>query len=188
MTFLYFIPVGKLDANDIQQLKFMLEEKFVFSIKISPQEIEPSFAYHERRGQHLATALLKTMKMSLPSEASLGLGITEVDLFVPHLNFVFGLAEMGGKVALISFHRLHPEYYDLPEDRELFYSRILKEAVHELGHTLGLVHCHQPDCVMYFSNSLADTDRKKASYCLQCRPIISRYLREKESEGIKDGV
>ncbi len=188
MTFLYFIPVGKLNAADIQRLKLMLEEKFVFPIKISPQGVEPSIAYHERRGQHLATVLLKTIKACLPSEATLGLGITEVDLFVPHLNFVFGLAEMGGKVALISLYRLHPKYYGHPEDRDLFFSRALKEAVHELGHTLGLVHCPQPDCVMHFSNSLADTDGKKSSYCFQCRPLISRYLREKESEGIKDGV
>jgi archaemetzincin len=44
----------------------------------------------------------------------------------------------------------------------------VKEAVHELGHTLGMEHCPDRSCVMYFSNSLADTDRKGEAYCSRC--------------------
>ena len=97
------------------------------------------------------------------------LGIADVDLYVPGLNFVFGQAEPPGKAALISLRGLRQEFYGLPPDKELFAKRAIKEAVHELGHTYSLGHCRDARCVMYFSNSLWDTDRKLALLCDDCR-------------------
>jgi archaemetzincin len=96
------------------------------------------------------------------------LGIMDVDLFVPSLNFVFGEAECPGKAAIISLWRLRQEFYNAPSNFELFVERSTKEAVHELGHTLGLGHCANPFCVMYFSNSIFETDRKKSLFCNKC--------------------
>jgi len=95
------------------------------------------------------------------------LGIVNHDLYVPELNFVFG--EASWKAAAISLTRLRQEFYHLPENRSLFHQRILTEAVHELGHTYGLGHCENPRCVMFFSNSLMDTDRKGPAFCARCK-------------------
>ncbi|HZE21736.1 MAG TPA: archaemetzincin family Zn-dependent metalloprotease [Desulfobaccales bacterium] len=106
------------------------------------------------------------------SRDELILGVTNVDLTVPGLNFVFGLADPGSRCAIISLARLYPEYYGQPRDPRQFKERALKEGVHELGHLLGLGHCSDPDCVMFFSNTLADTDRKGSGFCARCRELL----------------
>ncbi|HVP27089.1 MAG TPA: matrixin family metalloprotease, partial [Candidatus Bathyarchaeia archaeon] len=83
-------------------------------------------------------------------------------------NYVFGEAESPGKAALISLYRLKPEFYGKKPNTELFIERSTKEAVHEIGHTLGLNHCSNPFCVMYFSNSIFETDRKQSLFCNKC--------------------
>jgi archaemetzincin len=95
------------------------------------------------------------------------LGIVDHDLYVPELNFVFG--EASPSAAVISLTRLRQEFYNLPQDQSLFHKRTLTEAVHELGHTYGLGHCGNPKCVMFFSNSLIDTDRKGSKFCSKCK-------------------
>jgi archaemetzincin len=104
------------------------------------------------------------------------LGVTEVDLYVPRLNFVFGEAQCPGRTAVISLFRLKPEFYGQHPNRNLFVERSVKEAVHEVGHTLGLGHCHNPACIMFFSNSILDTDRKKLAFCERCYPLILKRL------------
>lgn len=96
----------------------------------------------------------------------------EVDLFIPILTFVFGQAQLGGRVALMSAHRLHPQFYGLPEDKKLFYSRCEKEANHELGHTRGLTHCRSYDCVMHVCNSVEQVDLKRSSFCATCDALM----------------
>jgi archaemetzincin len=99
-------------------------------------------------------------------------GIADVDLYVPRLNFVFGEADIVSGTAIVSLCRLRPEYYGLAPDEASFLERATKEIVHELGHTFGLGHCPNNKCVMHFSNSLADTDLKEAHFCSKCRPKI----------------
>lgn len=99
------------------------------------------------------------------------LGITDVDLFVPRLNFVFGEAEYGGRAAIISVFRLKTEFYGQNSDNRLLVERAVKEAVHEVGHILGLGHCDNPTCVMFFSNSISDTDRKGVLLCEKCKSL-----------------
>lgn len=102
------------------------------------------------------------------------LGIIDKDLYVSELNFVFGQAESPGSHALISITRLRQEFYGLAKDDKIFFDRVIKEAVHELGHTYGLSHCSNPKCVMFFSNSLPDTDRKSSLFCERCLKKLAR--------------
>ena len=96
-------------------------------------------------------------------------GIADVDLYVPSLNFVFGEASPRTGVCVISIVRLRQEFYRLPSEEELLRERTVKEAVHEIGHLVGLAHCPDPKCVMHFSNSLPDTDEKSTDFCRLCR-------------------
>ncbi len=127
-----------------------LKEAFGRACVLAAPLPHPDYAYDGRRGQYLADAILARLR-------TLG------------LNFVFGQAMAGGRDAVVALPRLRQEFYGLPEDEVLFKERAIKEAVHELGHTYGLGHCPNSRCVMHFSNSLADTDIKGASFCRTCR-------------------
>jgi archaemetzincin len=135
--------------------------------------VDPLSAYDSKRAQYHSTKLLARL---LDNEAENGnriLGVTEADLFIPILTFVFGEAQLGGRVALMSTHRLRPQFYGLGDNKNLFYSRCEKEATHELGHTWGLVHCASYDCAMHVSNSVEQVDLKPASFCDRCKTVIS---------------
>jgi archaemetzincin len=127
-------------------------------------------AYNPERKQYLSSKLLAALEKSEGEERVVG--VADVDLYVPRLNFVFGEADILSRTAIVSLWRLRPEYYGLAPDEALFLERATKEIVHELGHTFGLVHCPNNKCVMHFSNSLADTDLKEAHFCNKCRPKI----------------
>jgi archaemetzincin len=118
------------------------------------------------------------LEKDLPKDALRILGITSVDLYVPSLNFVFGEAKLGGPSAVISTHRLYPQFYGQAPNEELFLKRVEIEAVHELGHTFGLRHCPDQDCVMHFSNGIVDTDRKGSEFCGRCAGLVAAVQKQ----------
>jgi archaemetzincin len=103
------------------------------------------------------------------------LAVTDCDLFVPILTFVFGEAQLQGGCALVSTHRLHEEFYGLETREELTRERLLKEAVHELGHTFGLRHCRDWRCAMASTHAVERLDLKEAAFCPACAGIVARF-------------
>jgi predicted Zn-dependent protease len=99
--------------------------------------------------------------------------VTEVDLFIPMLSFIYGQAQLGGPAAIVSLARLRQEFYDLPADAGLLGERARKESLHELGHTLGLVHCHDAGCVMSLATNIRQVDLKSGDYCRLCRALLA---------------
>lgn len=167
------VTVGKVDREVIETLRDSLSRVFKRKVSIGRAMPEPDYAFNKKRNQYLSTAILSAIieqKEYAPYEKVLG--VVDHDLYVPGLNFVFGEASV--KVAVISVIRLRQEFYGLPEDKGLFHKRVLTEAVHELGHTYGLGHCGNPQCVMFFSNSLMDTDRKGSEFCSKCKGKLSQ--------------
>jgi archaemetzincin len=144
-------------------MAFLKESLSCFwNVEILPEVSIPQEAYHKARRQYEGSALLRALsEREMPV-----LGVTEVDAFVAGLNYIFGLAV--GRKAMISPKRLRPEFYGFSEDDELLKQRAQKEAIHELGHILGVDHCSDKNCVMYFSNSMLDTDFKDWRYCGRC--------------------
>ena len=132
----------------------------------------PEYAFDERRHQYNAKHILKNLIQCCPEDAMRFMGVTGVDLFVPILKYVFGLAEMEGTCSVISTHRLRQECYEQPPDRELLLMRVEKTAMHELGHCFGLTHCRHRRCVMYSSTRIEDTDRKEVDFCPTCSELF----------------
>ncbi len=167
------VPVGDVDGSLLSRLGEALSTEFAASFVVAEPLPNPAYAYNLRREQYLSTSILRRLgELDLP-EADRVLGVVDLDLYVPDLNFVFGQASMHGKEAVIALPRLRQSFYGLPDDPKLFHERLVKEAVHELGHTLGLGHCPDSYCVMHFSNSLRDTDLKGKSFCRHCQAQLS---------------
>jgi len=146
---------------------------FPHSLDLLETGIDLQPAYSPERNQYHATLLLASLLRTLPDPSGRILGITSVDLFVPILTFVFGQAQLDGPGALLSTFRLRNEYYGLPPDEDLLLDRTIKETVHELGHSFGLVHCSDPECVMSSSTYVEEVDLKGDWYCSQCEGVLA---------------
>jgi len=170
-TSILIVRIGRIEDGFIERLRLDLERIFQRPVEMGRTLPEPDYAYHHKRNQYLSTTILTHLLKEKEAETyERVLGIVDHDLYVPQLNFVFGQATQ--RVAIISLTRLKQEFYGLPKNQDLFYKRALTEAVHELGHTYGLSHCPHPNCVMYFSNSILDTDRKGSEFCPKCQSLI----------------
>ncbi len=162
-------PIGRVDEEVLAFLREALSKVFGCCKVLIPMEV-PEDAYNPERCQFDSTAILLRIK----PVCEIVLGVTEVDLYADRLNFVFGEAEVGGNRAIISLKRLRPEFYGEEPNKTILKIRALKEAMHEIGHVLGLLHCNDPKCVMHFSNSIVDTDIKDWRYCERCRAVLER--------------
>jgi len=158
------IPVGNISEEILMSLAETLTEKFKSRFIVAERIPLPDSAFDKRRNQYDASIILDLLH-NVKTGWKL-IGVTDKDLYSDDMNFIFGQAHLDEKFCLISTARLHAS------SDELFLKRIVKEAVHEIGHTMGLRHCPNPACVMHFSNTLNDTDKKEADYCEICREKI----------------
>jgi archaemetzincin len=163
------LPIGEVDCQVLTAIAAGLHEAFGADALIGRPLPMPASAFHPGRRQYHSTAILRLLVRSTAAGRDRVLGVIDRDLYVPELNFVFGEADRDGGAAVISLTRLRQEYYGFRSDRKRFFERAVKEAVHELGHTVGFGHCPDPRCIMHFSNSLADTDRKGPAFCARHR-------------------
>lgn len=162
------VPLGDVDYGIVNKLATNLVSIFNAAVDILQGIRIPQEAYNQQRGQYYSTVILNKLDLLRANPREKILGVIDEDLYVPSLNFVFGEADPLSKVAVISLFRLKQENYDATDEENLYFSRLSKEAVHELGHLIGFKHCPNPRCVMYFSNSLLDTDRKNEKFCDNC--------------------
>jgi archaemetzincin len=165
------VPMGKILPEVCDWLLNDLPPVLGCACRVAPASPHPAYAWNARRGQYLPEVILTQVKGKAATNA---LAIADLDLYVPDLNFVFGLADRPGGRAIIALPRLRQSFYGLRDDVILFHKRAIKEAVHELGHVCGLEHCSDRRCVMVFSNSLADTDYKGSEFCPKCRARVKR--------------
>lgn len=174
MKQIQLMPFGPVPAELLHGLSSGLTREFSTPCKILPAEPEPAFAFNITRRQYLSTDILATMVPRVTPDAWRVLGVTTLDLYIPILTFVFGEAQLKGKCALVSAHRLHQEFYGLPADVGLLHERLLKESVHELGHTLTLSHCEDYQCVMSASHGVEWIDLKTSRFCDACRSSVTK--------------
>jgi len=172
-------PFGPAPGAVLSAMEAALREAFRLPVQRLDAIEEPALAFSPARGQWGSVAFLETLLARVPPGVSRFLGVTERDLFVPVLSFVYGQAQLGGKVAVVSLARLRPEFHGLPAASAVLARRAATEAVHEVGHTFGLVHCLDRRCPMSLSIDLPDLDGKTETPCAACRALLegSREMR-----------
>jgi len=164
---LQVLPIGKIDGALLVQAAPAIARNFGLGCEIlSP--LDPEFAFHVERQQYHSSEILARMQALVTPQSWRVLAVSAVDLYIPILTFVFGEAQMGGPCAVVSLHRLRQEFYGLAADANLLQQRLIKEAVHELGHTVNLTHCTDYKCVMAPSHAVEWIDLKEASMCSSC--------------------
>ena len=171
---IHILPVGPaVPTGLLDDLAAALARLYRISCRVrADATVDAGFALDTRRNQYHATALLRRIRDLEPDQDVRVIGVTKLDLFVPILTFVFGEAELGGRCAVVSLQRLDERFYGLPAREGLLRERLIKEAVHELGHTFGLRHCEDWRCVMTSSHAVDRLDVKSPDYCRECRGTV----------------
>ncbi len=168
MKIISLVTVGRVERRQLESLAGRLASRFSVACSIRPDGLNGESAYNPARGQYHSTEILKQVLRDAHAESWRVLGVTDLDLYIPILTFVFGEAQLGDTGALVSTHRLRQEFYGMPKDPALLEERLLKEAIHELGHTFGLRHCPHYLCVMSASHAVERIDLKQADFCPAC--------------------
>ena len=170
---LRIVPVGAVGPGLLAMLKRGIADVLAADVR-SGEALESRVdAFDAERGQYSAEVILNDLAArGSDDQPEHVLGVADCDLYIPDLTFVFGAAL--GTAALISITRLRQEFYNLKADSDILFRRMMTEAVHEIGHSYGMRHCFDPGCVMFFSRTIGDTDRKGFDFCDTCRETMSR--------------
>jgi archaemetzincin len=176
------LKIGPINEAILLKLKKNLKwafKEYNIDFEILPNEfdLKESF-YHSQRRQYNADKIMKEMAQFLFNYHFFrALGVIYEDIYSRFYNFIFGCTSgKESNIALISVIRLDENFYNRDENSTLFEKRVLREAIHELGHTFGLVHCENY-CVMQFSNSLAEADNKPTKFCKTCNEKLDNFFK-----------
>jgi len=168
-------PVEDLDPELLKRIGGDIQRVFGYRTAIKPLLQGVGFALNPDRDQHHSTLILEKLAALAPDGTLKILAITRVDLFIPILTHVYGEAQLGGKACIISTYRLQ-EGLSMSSP-ESFTRRVVKEAIHELGHTFDLRHCKDHACIMHYCRTIEDVDRKADQLCRYCRILLSDELK-----------
>jgi len=176
VSFIALVPGQMVAPGLLVTIGECVSRTIGLSVRVLEPILEPPEAYDPQRRQYSSTAILRLLIELCPQEAARLVAITEQDIFIPMLSFIFGQAQLDGRVALVSLARLRQEFYGLPPDEEVFRERACKETLHELGHTFGLTHCDDLGCTMSLATSIQQVDTKSATFCPACTILLAERL------------
>lgn len=174
MSALYLVAIGDVPGKVWQWITNVAAEWFPLPVRRLAGLSIPPGAFDARRSQYQSVDFMRLIADNAPSDASRILGVTEVDLSIPMLSFLFGQAQLDGRVAVVSLCRLQQEFYGLPAQDDLLRERLTKEVMHEMGHTFGLVHCSEQKCAMSLSTHIGMVDNKSERYCGRCGVLLAQ--------------
>ncbi len=176
MPYIYIQPIKTDYFPWIEELEKSVYSVFGYHTKIASLDIHLEKAFDQARHQYNSSQILLQIISRPPADAVKVLGVVNVDLFIPILTFVFGEAQLRGIGSVIALHRLNNKFYGLPENSNLLTERLVKEAIHELGHNFGLIHCNNQSCVMKSSTYVEEVDQKSEEMCSRCRDLLRGML------------
>jgi len=166
---LTLLSFGYFENDFLETIAEAVKGEFHCSVNLREGHIDLSEFYDQARRQYNGNTLLKMVDSFSFPDSIKTLGLFNVDLFIPILTFIFGQAFLNGRTGIASFYRLNNERYGMTGDSRFLLDRGKKEVIHELGHTFGLIHCHNPTCVMRSSTYVEDIDQKNQHLCPKCR-------------------
>ena len=168
MNALYVVAIGDVPEKALQWIEEAAAEWFPLPVRRLPPVPIPEGTYDAKRRQYQSVDFMKMLAQHAPQDTERILGVTNCDLSIPMLTFLFGQAQLNGPVAVVSLCRLYQEFYGLPANADLLRERTVKEVLHELGHTFGLAHCSDRTCPMSLATHIQLVDAKSERYCSRC--------------------
>lgn len=174
MNRIRLLPLGSIPQQVLADLAHGITAEYRLPCELLPSEPDPAFAFNVTRQQYSSTEILAVVAKRCTPHGGRLLAVTPVDLYIPILTFVFGEAQLHGSAAVVSYHRLRQEFYGLPPDTAILHQRLVKESVHELGHTLSLPHCDDYECVMAPSHAVEWIDLKRSRFCSVCSANVAK--------------
>lgn len=169
------ISFGQLDKDMLDMTASAVAQEYHRPVILKDGHLDLSEYFDPGRRQYNGNQLLHHIEGINLSGSLKILGLFNVDLFIPILTYIFGQAYLGGKSGIASIYRLDNKRYGMASDRQLMLTRFQKEVIHELGHTFGLVHCPNPECVMRSSTYVEDIDQKGLHLCRNCKDQIEKH-------------
>jgi len=170
-------PIGDSETELYHPISREVSRIYGYPTEFMPLLQDVDFAFDAGRNQYYSTKILEKLAIKAPSRALKTLAITPVDLFIPVLTHVYGEAQLGGRTCIISVYRLK-EGLPAMNAQEVFLQRVVKEAIHELGHTFNLRHCPDHTCLMHYCRSERDVDRKSNELCRHCKVLLEDELKK----------
>jgi archaemetzincin len=170
-------PIENIDVCHYQSLGREIHRTFDFKTEIKSLLQDVNFAYDLTRDQYHSTAILEKLASTSPPSATKIVAITHVDLFIPILTHVYGEAQLAGKACIVSTFRLQ-EGLSITNIEKEFENRVVKEVLHELGHTFNLRHCDDKSCIMHYCRSIKDVDRKTDQLCRYCKILLNDEVKK----------
>jgi archaemetzincin len=172
MQTITLVSFGQFPKDILEKTAEAVGEEYQCHVNMRDGHLDMGEFFDAARRQYDGNALLKQVQSMSSPESDKSLGVFNVDLFIPILTFIFGQAFLGGNTAIASIYRLSNERYGMLPHERLLADRLKKEAIHELGHTFGLIHCRDPLCVMRSSTYVEDIDQKSQHLCASCRALL----------------
>ena len=172
MQSILLISYGQFEKEFLEKIASDVSREFQLPVNIEEKQIDLNEYYDHLRLQYDANALLKEIDSISSSKLFTKIGVFLVDLFIPILTYIFGQAAFKGSTGIASLYRLRNEQYGMKKDEVLLLNRFSKVVIHEIGHTIGLIHCHNPNCVMRSSTYVEDIDQKSHNICSHCRTEV----------------
>jgi archaemetzincin len=167
------ISFGYFEEQFLNQVSVAVTRELHYPVLIKEGHLDLSEFYDPVRRQYNGSKLLTEVEASYAVQNNKSIGLFNVDLFIPILTYIFGQAYLNGNTGIASVYRLSNERYGMISNDTYILERFRKEVIHELGHTLGLMHCHVPTCVMRSSTYVEDIDQKSTSLCVSCGKLLA---------------
>ncbi len=163
----------EIDENLVKALKQRLEQTFKHPVDVKYKADNLEYAYDSRRKQYGSPRLLSRLRRRKKNPDDKIMGVVDVDLYSPGYDFVYGEAEISSGIATLSVYRLLGKSRQRNSVSKLIVARVVREAIHEVGHLYGLGHCTSK-CAMRACTCLAEVDKAGNKFCPECETVINK--------------